>query len=315
MMKVSGLFLMLVSFAGVVGILKCDHQKPPASGEQQSNRGTPASTVKPGTKEEPGTMAGEIKDLAAGNHCDVFESFVFVARDAQTYEQLQSLNVSLPAQNADFFASHAVVAAFLGQRRTGGFSVRITQGADGLVQVSEQKPKGMVTMVLSAPYRIVAVPVKNDGTISLSLDASWAERWRNYRVSSGELTITGGFAGIHQTSSLEGSVQIMRERTLATFGFDLKSKGNRQAQLHDLTSGTVDTSGRVAFAYLDSHALSGAIQSPFKAAGQFTGDEQELSLNLDTVPSPHVSDNFSATASLRATAITPRPPNRAVSGD
>ena len=97
--------------------------------------------------------------------------------------------------------------------------------------------------------------------------------------------------------------------------FELKSKGKRQAELRDFASGTVTGKGAVTLARLESYALSGAIQSPFKATGQFTGDEQELTLDLQTVPSPHVSDNFTAQASMKATATTPRPPNRAVTGD
>ena len=123
------------------------------------------------------------------------------------------------------------------------------------------------------------------------------------------------FAGIHETSQLAGTLQIMRENTMATLMFELKSNGKRPAQLRDLASGTVTENGQVSLTYLASQALSGAIQSPFKAAGQFGNDEQELSLNLETVPSPQVSDNFNGRVSLQATAITPRPPKRAITGD
>lgn len=315
MMRLSGLFLMLVSFAGIVSLHKCDQQKPKVGTEAQTNHNTPAPTSTPGRKGDPGTMDSEIKQLAAGSHCTVFESFVFVARDSQTYAALASLNITLPTQDADFFKSHAVIFAFLGQRRTGGFGVEITQDADGVVQVVERKPNGMVTMVLTTPFKIVAVPVKTDGPIALSLDATWKERLRTYRVTSGELTITGGFAGIHQRSGLEGTLQIMRESTLATFIFAVKSTGKRQAELRDVASGTVAGPARVSLSYLDSYALSGAIQSPFKVSGQFTEDEKELTLNLETVESPNVSDNFSASGSLKAIATTPRPANRAVTGN
>ena len=183
------------------------------------------------------------------------------------------------------------------------------------LQVVERVPKGMVTMVLTTPFKIVAVPVETGAPLALSLDATWKESWRTYRLASGELTVSGGFAGIHETSGLSGILQIMREGTMATLMFELKSSGKRQTQLHDVASGVVVESGQVSLTYLDSHALSGAIQSPFKANGQFINDEQELSLNLETVPSPKISDNFNARVSLRATAITPRPPKRAITGD
>jgi hypothetical protein len=314
MMKFSGLFLILISFTGLVHLRECNHPKP-ARGAEQDKLDTPAPTAVPGEKEKPGTMDGEIKELAAGNHCSVFESFVFVARDAHTYQALKTLNITLPDQDANFFSSHAVIAAFLGQRRTGGFGVNISPGADGMVQVAERVPKGMVTMVLTTPFKIVAVPIKEDGPITLSLDESWKNRWRSYRLTNGELTITGGFAGVQENSALEGTLQIMRERTLATFTFQLKSTGKRKTELRDSTSGIVTESDQVSLTYLESRALSGAIQSPFKAAGQFTNDEQELALSLETVPSPQISDNFAGHASLRAIAITPRPPNRAITGD
>jgi hypothetical protein len=153
MMKLSGILLILASMAGVVSFPKCDSHKTSARPEEQGKRGSPAPTSTPAGKETPETMDGEIKELAAGTHCIVFESFVFVARDVQTYQVLQSLNITLPEQGADFFKSHAVIAAFLGQRRTGGFAVNITRTGDGLVQVVGERPKGMVTMVLTPPSR------------------------------------------------------------------------------------------------------------------------------------------------------------------
>jgi len=313
MIKLGGLFLVVASFAGIVNTLECDQQKPKAHAEEQGKRATPAPTSTPVTK--PGTVSGEIKELSAGSHCTVLESFVFVARDAQTYQALESLNISLPDLDADFFKSHAVIAAFLGQRRTGGFGVDITQDAAGVVQIVERTPRGMVTMVLTAPFKIVAVRVQPDVPITLSLAAASKERLRTYRLAGGDLSITGGFAGVHESAGLEGSLQVMRAGTLATFIFELKSTGKQQTQLRDVASGTVAAPGQVSLTYLDSHSLTAAIQSPFKATGQFTDDEKELSLNLETVSSPNVSDNFSARASLKAKAITPRPPNRALTSD
>jgi hypothetical protein len=316
MMKVSGLFLILASFAGILNIPECGCQKLAAHAEEQGKRAKPAPTSVPGTQEKSGTMNSEIKELAVGGHCTVFESFVFVARDAQTYQALKTLNINLPDHDAEFFNSHAVIAAFLGQRRTGGFAVEITQGADGVVQVAERVPKGMVTMALTTPFKIVTVPVTADRPIALSLDATWKERWRTYRVTSGELIITGGFAGAHEVLGLEGSLLIMRERTLITLTFDLKSRGKRQTrELRDAASGTVTESGRLSLAYLDSHSLSGAIQSPFRVQGQFANDEQDLRLDLATADAPRISDNFTAQGSLQALAIAPRPPNRAITGN
>lgn len=327
-MKLIGLFLLLISFAGLVNMPEGDQQKSKTRVEQPREGAAPAPTATPETKQRPGTMDTEIKQLAVGGHCAVFESFVFVARDAETYQALENLNINLPTQDPDFFKTHAVIAAFLGQRRTGGFSVDVSKSADGAIHVVEQKPRGMVIQVLTTPFKIVSVPANTDAPLALALDATWTERWRNYRVTSGELSITGGFAGIHEQLTLSGKLQIMRavaaqplpsgelsarkQQSLVTILFELHSNGKRPKDLRDVVSGTVTESAQVNLAYLDSHSLSGAIQSPFRAAGQFTPDEQELTLNLDTVDSPHISDNFIARASLKAIAVSPRPPNRAI---
>src|SRR5712664_4042100 len=121
MTRLSGAVFMLVSLASIMTILKCDQQNPKTATEQRSNRPTPAPTSLAQREGDPGTMGSDIKQLAAGNHCTVVESFVFVARDAQTYQALKTLKINVPDQDAGFFSSHAVIAAFLGQRRTGGF--------------------------------------------------------------------------------------------------------------------------------------------------------------------------------------------------
>ncbi len=45
-----------------------------------------------------------------------------------------------------------------------------------------------------------------------------------------------------------------------------------------------------------------------------SNNEANLSLNLKTVPAPHVSDNFAATASLKGVATGPKPSDTAVTG-
>jgi hypothetical protein len=98
MMRLSGIFLMLVSFSSLVNMIECDGKNPKA-GTEQGKRAAPTAT--PLAKERPEAMNGEVKELAAGSNCTVFESFVFVARDPQTYQELESLNITLPDQGAE----------------------------------------------------------------------------------------------------------------------------------------------------------------------------------------------------------------------
>lgn len=312
MIRLSALLLILVSATGLLNLPNSNRPGLKAPVVGQGPRTPPAAIAPNEQTQKSSAVDSEIKELAAGNHCLVMEAFVFVARDLPTYQALMSLDINLPNKDAEFFNSQLVIAAFLGQRRTGGFTVELTQSADGNVRVAERAPREMATSSLTSPFKIVALPVKTDGPLSLTLDQTWKERLRTYRLVGGELTITGGFAGIQQTATLSGSIQVMRQRRLATLLFDLKSTGKRSAQVSDVASGTVTNSGLLSFSYLDSAKLTGAIQSPFKATGQFINDERELSLNLETVPSPHISDNFTAAGSLRAIATTSKPANRAI---
>ena len=339
-MKLSVLILLLISFTGMVNALECSRPVTPPTEQRKPAMPSPNPTP---TTDQSGTMNTETKELAASTHCSVFESFVFVAREPQGYAALKNLNINvkgsglrnsnivLPEEDAAFFKTHAVIAAFLGQRRTGGFGIDITKGADGVIKIAERKPRGMVIMSLTTPFKIVAVPVNGDEPITLSLDETWKDRLRTYKVAHGTLTITGGFAGIREESSLSGTLQIMRAaaavqpsatgemskpypESLVTVIVDLKSTGKRQGEMRDVAGGTVLESGQLNISYLNSYQLSGAIQSPFRTTGQFSAGEQELTLTLETVAAPNVSDNFAARASVKAAAVTPPPANRAISG-
>src|SRR2546423_5065910 len=76
---------------------------------------------------ETSTKAPKI--LAEGFHSSITNPFIAVIRDAVTYAELMKLDNTLPKLDAEFFNSHAVVAAYLGTRNTGGFSGGIMGGA------------------------------------------------------------------------------------------------------------------------------------------------------------------------------------------
>ncbi len=320
-----GVVLMLLTLgAGSASASGCGWQRraqKPGKGATTPIKPTPMPTATPtptgGAKESP-MNNGEIKELAAANRSTIFESFVLVARDVATYDLIRKQIAQLPEQSADFFKQHAVVAAFLGQRRTGGYSVEIKRTADGSLAVIEHAPskRGMVTMALTAPLRVVSVAVEMDEPLALALDAAWQSRLRPYRVESGDAIVTGGFGGSREKSKLGGTLSVMRAGHLATFVFDLQSTGGHRARtLRDTASGTVEADGSVALGRVDAFSLSGATESPFHVKGQFTDKEQHLSLAFETIPAAHVSDNFSATAQLEAATTAPAPENKAVTGD
>lgn len=256
----------------------------------------------------------ELTELATGNYGQMRESFVLVARDAATYAALRKMIANLPDQSAEFLRTHAVVAAFLGQRRTGGYSVEIKQTARGRLSINERAPAkdAMTTQAFTAPFRVVALPIEPDDALDLTLAPTWQQRQRPYRITDGAINIIGGFAGIREGAQLAGTLRIMRAGDLATFTFDVQSTGgHRPRHMADTATATVDAAGNITFTRFDAFALSGATESPFRATGQFTNKETNLTLEFQTIPAPHVADNFGATGQLSAVATAPAPTNKA----
>ena len=60
------------------------------------------------------------------------------------------------------FSKNNVVALFMGQKRTGGYSINVrkvtVEDDTTTVEVTETSPGGMATMALTAPYCIVVIP-------------------------------------------------------------------------------------------------------------------------------------------------------------
>jgi PrcB C-terminal len=299
MKKLSALVLVWVLSSGSFSLHGGTLQKR----DQPIQRPNPTGKPIPTHEEVSTVTSAGITELAAGNRSTFFESFVLIVRDSKTYEALRVASSSLPEQTPEFFENNVVIAAFLGQRRTSGYSVEITNGPDGSLRIAEHSPpKGaMVKMVLAAPFKVVAIPSDTDQPIALSLDETWKKRLRGYRVTSGEVLITGGFAGVSQKRQLEGTIEIMRAGQLATFVFGLRSQGGQETRhLNDAASCVVKDAGEVSLPRLNSSTLTGAVQSPFQVTGRFLDEERELRLSLQTTPSPNISDNFAATAEVIA---------------
>ena len=257
-----------------------------------------------------GDVSGNIKVLAEGGYSSVADPFLAVARDGVTYAALREMARGLPEMNDDSFKTAAVVAAFLGQRRTGGYSVAITEGADGVVHVTQNSPpRGALTaQVLTAPFKIVSVPAGTDAPLTIDLDGPWRSSTRPYRVTTGEFTMSGGIAGGAEKFQLRGDILIMRQGKLATLIFDLKSEGGaRSRALKGLATGVVQTDGHITIANLDAGTLVDHPHSALRASGTFTAGEDKVSLAFEPLPS-HVSDGYEGRGHLDAAATAPPPP-------
>lgn len=296
-----------------------DGQTAPKTRKPQASPPTQERPTPAGEENLETTTSGEIKELAAGSYSSVAEPFIFVARDTQTYAALRQLHDKLPELDARFFNSHAVVAAFLGQRSSGGYGVLITRaGTTGAaLRVSQKSPAkdSFNSMALTSAFQIVSVPVHEDRPLALELDAAWREAARPYKVAAGEFTRMGGFAGRRENSTLAGELGIMRHAQLATMFFALEGTGaeGRHA-LQDVASGTVTPEGTLTLARLDPGSLVPPPRHPLNARGQFAADEGKLSLSFEVLETK-VNDGYGGRGKLEATATAPPRKKRAVDAD
>jgi hypothetical protein len=300
-----------------------------AGGDEQakSKTQTPPPQQTPQTPADPApivedkfvtNVSSETKELAAGGYSSIRESFIYVARDAETYASLKKLNDKLPELGADFFKANAVIAAFLGQRRSGGYGVRIERAGSGVIRVSERTPpKGaLVTMALTAPFQIISIGVREESPLVLELDATWQESARPYQVGAGEFTRMGGFAGRAERSSLKGDIRILRHAQLATLFFALQGTGGAEGAhaLRDTASGTVSPDGSFTLTRLDPGSFVPPPRYPLRARGNFNENEATLSLSFE-VTQAKVNDGYGGQGKLEATATAPPSKKRAVDED
>ncbi len=297
----------------------------------QSNKATtnaassPARTNKAASNSNAETSRGvekavnkavnnDLKVLAEGGFSRVADTLLIVARDAETYAVLRAdAAPNLPELNADFFKSNAVIAAFLGTRRTGGYAVEISRGVNGVTRVSAISPEagGITAQVISSPFRIVAVPL-TDVNASLSLDVgdAWKSMMRPYRVTDGDFTMSGGIAGRAEQFRFGGELRVMRFGKLATFAFALKNTDNAKARaLNSISTGLVTENGKIRLALLDANSFVDNPSSALSANGQFTDGENNLALAFAALSS-NVADGYSGQGNLKAVATAPPLPKR-----
>ena len=149
----------------------------------------------------------ELKTLAEGSQSSITDPFVAVIRDDATYAKLRKMESSLPKLEADFWRLNVVVAAFLGTRNTGGYSVEISRVENGKIRIAEKAPsKGaMTTQVITSPFKIVSFKPEGSTAVELSAGELFQERAQLYRISSGSFNFSGGFTGNSESFQLSGS--------------------------------------------------------------------------------------------------------------
>jgi hypothetical protein len=245
----------------------------------------------------------------------VSNAFIAVARDAETYAALRKLASGLPEAEQDFFSSNLVVAAFLGERRTGGYSVRFTRASGGTLRIEETTPPkdAMVIQVITYPFSVVAVPGGSQESITLEPGNTWRAMTRPYQVRDGEFTMSGGIAGRMEKFAIAGSIGVMREGNLATFLFNLQSTGAAKSRaLKDAVSGLVQADGRVTITNLVAGSFVDPPADALRATGLFAENENKLSLAFESIPG-RIADGFNGRGTLNAESTAPAPQKKKAS--
>jgi hypothetical protein len=261
----------------------------------------PAPTPSPVT-DTGQSGSGEIKVLAEGAHSNIQDSFVAVVRDAETYAALRKLEGLLPDLKVDFFETDAVVAAFLGERRTGGFGVEISRSGNTL-NVGEKKPAKdtMVTEMITAPFKMVSVPGGARSPLSLAVDETWRQRLLPFSVDSGQFKMSGGIAGITREFKLAGELRLMVEgASLLTVVFAVQgSDSAKKRALDDSATGMITNDGQVKINKMSASLLIDSPHSGLKATGQLSNSDRKVVLNL--VSMSMIPDGFGGIGNLTAT--------------
>jgi hypothetical protein len=271
--------------------LGCNARQP-----ANSRADTPAPVDQ---KEQP--KQGELKVLAEGSHSAITNPFVAVVRDADTYAALVKLDGNLPTLDVDFFETKVVVAAFLGERNTGGYSVEIDRDASG-IRVQEKRPGKdmMVTQVITAPFKITSVEGVSNSPVLFTLDDAWHTGMTPFRVTIGKFTTVGGIAGAREEFDLGGTIGVLRAANLATFHFRLTAPATtKRRALTEYATGIVGSDNSIRINRMSADSLINPPSPGLKADGTFSDGGKKLQLNLISRPSM-IADGYSGRGSIEA---------------
>jgi hypothetical protein len=268
--------------------------------KKQSNANkTKNKATKPVAEKPAPPVAEDFKIIAEGAQSNVEEPFIFVARDAQTYALLKNLVKDLPDASTIDFTKQAVVAAFAGTKPTAGYSVAIRKAGEKIVaDILEPGKDMMVAQVLTAPYKIVVVPVAEENALPLEAAAAWTNKMAIYRLARGSnFSYSGGFAYRERKFDAEGEIGVLTFGELATVSFNLTAKGDKNLMLSETASGTIKD-GKFNLSRLDAGTFSEMPRPSLNVSGTIA--EKKISLKFEPNPT-QVADGFAARGSVEAT--------------
>lgn len=249
------------------------------------------------TNQPTNLPAADYKILLEGSYSKVETPFVFVARDPETYALIRNMVEGLPASSTVDFGKNAVIAAFAGERSSGGWSVKIRRAADKVVVDVNAPPKGAMTaQVITAPFQIAVVPIDEAQAVSIDL-AAWTSQIKTYRISKADFQSSGGIAGRAEKFGATGTIGVLTYGDRVTYIFNLTGKGSEAGRkISEVVSGAVNA-GQIEIARIDAGTFAETPRPPIKAIG--TATDQKISLKFDSHP-PTTADGFMIEGKLEA---------------
>jgi hypothetical protein len=243
----------------------------------------------------------ELKILAEGFQSAIKNPFAALIRDADTYAALTKLDENLPKLDDEFFKTRVVVAAFLGERNTGGYGVDISRDAAGISVIEKKPGKGMmVTEVITSPFKIVAVEGVSNPPVWLTLDDAWQSRMSLFHVTSAKFAMSGGIAGTREEFSLGGTIGVLRTGNLATLQFRLIAPAAKKRRaLIEHATGVVDRDNNIKVSRMSADSFIDPPNTGLQADGVFSDGGKRLVLNLLSRPSM-IADGYSGQGSIDA---------------
>lgn len=256
-------------------------------------------TTKKTTPKPPIDVAAvNYKILVEGSQSKVETPFIFVAQDAETYALIRSLVEGLPESSTIDFSKSAIVAAFAGEKNTGGFSVKIQQATDKIMVDVDSPPKGSMTaQMITYPFQVVSIPLIDGQPLIIEANGIWMSRIQNYQVTKGEFEYTGGFAGKSKKFNAGGTIGVLTFGDYSTYFFNLSGKvSDSNRKLSAIASG-VKKEATLEIARLEAGTFAEIPHPPVKVTG--TRDNKKLTLNFESLP-PNVADGYMLRGKLEA---------------
>jgi hypothetical protein len=245
----------------------------------------------------------DLKVLAEGSISPIKTSFVGVFRDAETFAALRAQATNLPELQTDFFKTNIVIAVFLGERNTGGYSIAIAQQPSGQIRITEKAPpkNAIVNQMVTSPFKLVSLATNGSPSLQLSLDERFNQRAQLYRINNGSFTVSGGFAGRTEQYKLAGKLQVMRLAGVVSIGFAMVSEGaSREHSLRDFATG-IASGDSVAISKLSRGTLIDSPSGDLTVGAKFA-EKNRLLIDF-TTGQVTVPDGYSGKGTIEAQMV------------